>query len=126
MSILVKLQELLLPVFGLDSIEEVQPEFALVNDLEADSLDFVEIVYLIEKNFNISLKTDEMILGGVIISSDTLFEDGLLSAEGVEHLKSAFPNRADEFEASTSKVQLFSKLTVGDLAQVIEYKQNEA
>jgi len=126
MSILVKLQELLLPVFGLDSIEEVQPEFALVNDLEADSLDFVEIVYLIEKNFNISLKTDEMILGGVIISSDTLFEDGLLSDEGVEHLKSAFPNRADEFEASTSKVQLFSKLTVGDLAQVIEYKQNEA
>ena len=126
MSILVKLQELLLPVFGLDSIEEVQPEFALVNDLEADSLDFVEIVYLIEKNFNISLKTDEMILGGVIISSDTLFEDGLLSAEGVEHLKSAFPNRADEFEASTSKVQLFSKLTVGDLAQVIEYKQNES
>ena len=126
MSVLVKLQELLLPVFGLDSIEEVQPEFALVNDLGADSIDFVEIVYLIEKNFKVSLKTDEMILGGVIISSETLFEDGLLGSEGVEHLKNAFPNRADEFKENTSKVELFAKLTVNDLAQVIEYKQNES
>ncbi|MEA3492676.1 MAG: phosphopantetheine-binding protein [Campylobacterota bacterium] len=125
MSVLERLQELLLPVFGLDSIEEVQPQFALVNDLGADSIDFVEIVYLIEKNFSVSLKTDEMILGGVVISSDTLFENGLLSAEGVEHLKSAFPDRADEFQADTSKVNLFAKLTIADLAQVIEYKQNE-
>ena len=123
MSILERLRELLLPVFGLDSIDEVQPQFALVNDLEADSIDFVEIVYLIEKNFSVSLKTDEMILGGVVISSETLFKDGLLSSEGVEYLKSAFPDRADEFQANTSKLELFSKLTVSDLAQVIEYKQ---
>ena len=125
MNTLEKLRELLLPVFGLDEIEEIEPHFALVDDLGADSIDFVEIVYLIEKNFNVSLKTDEMILGGVVISSDTLFEDGLLSSQGVEHLKSAFPHRANEFEASTTKAQLFAKLTVADLAQVIEYKQNE-
>ncbi len=126
MDITTQLRELLVPVFGLDSIDEVQPEFALVNDLGADSIDFVEIIYLIEKNFNVSLRTDEMLLGGVIISSDTLFEDGVLSAEGVEHLRSAFPGRADEFRANTTKVELFARLTVADLAQVIEYKQHEA
>jgi len=123
MDILTQLRELLVPVFGLDSIEEVEPEFALVDDLGADSIDFVEIVYLIEKNFKVSLKTDEMILGGVVISGESLFEDGLLTPQGVEHLKSAFPDR--EFEANTTKAQLFAKLTVTDLAQVIEYKQNE-
>ena len=39
-----KLREILLPVLGLDEIEEVQPEHSLVKDLEADSIDFVEII----------------------------------------------------------------------------------
>ena len=49
MEIEYKLRELLMPVLGIANIEEIQPSQALVNDLGAESIDFVEILYLIDR-----------------------------------------------------------------------------
>ena len=47
MEIEYKLRELLMPGLGNANIEEIQPSHALVTNLGAESIDFVEILYLI-------------------------------------------------------------------------------
>lgn len=49
-EIIQKIREALAEGFEVD-IEEIQPEAQMVQTLEMDSLDFVDMVVLIEKNF---------------------------------------------------------------------------
>ena len=114
-----KLRELLLPVFGLDSIEEIKPEHSLVNDLDADSLDFIEIIHVVEVNFGVVLTQEEIMIGGKNMQKGGLFEDGELTAGGEALLKKNFPERADQLKIGMTKVEMFSLLTVRDLGNII-------
>jgi len=49
-----------MPVLGIANIEEIQPSHALVNDLGAESIDFVEILYLIETHFGVKIQIQEI------------------------------------------------------------------
>lgn len=124
MDIETKLREILLPVLGLTSIEEIKPENALVADLGADSIDFVEIIYLIERNFGVVLKTNQIFSGGLKVSADDLFQDGTLTQEGADMINKRI-NPVKPFLAGINKAQLFSALTVKDLANIIKLKKNE-
>jgi acyl carrier protein len=116
------LRELLLPVFGLDSVDEIRPDHSLVYDLGAESLDFVEIMYVIERNFGIVLKTREIILGGSKLTEDSIFEDGVLTDEGVALIRKQFPNHTNEIKAGLTKVGMYSLITVRDMAAIIKAK----
>ena len=116
------LRELLLPVFGLESVDEIQPEHSLVHDLGAESLDFVEIMYVIERNFGVVLKTREIILGGSKLTEESIFEDGALTEEGVALIKQQFPNHADDIKTGLTKVEMYSLITVRDMAAIIKAK----
>lgn len=125
MEIIDKLRKILLPVFGLNSIDEIKPESSLVNDLGADSIDFVEIVYLIERNFGIVLNTNEIIIGGVTINSEKLFIEGKLTKKGADLLNKNSPGRYTKFRTDMSRIELFSSITVKDLAQIIIIKSKK-
>ncbi len=125
MSIEAKFRELLVPVLGFDDVEEVITDAAFVKDLGADSLDFVEIVYVIEKNFGVVLKTNEIILGGESIDEDMVFEDACLTQAGEEIIAKKFPGNEARFRAGMTKVELFSLITVRDLINIIELKLAE-
>jgi acyl carrier protein len=114
-----KLREILLPVFGLDSIEEIKPEHSLVKDLDADSLDFIEIIQLVELNFGVVITQEEIMIGGKNFDSGGLFEDGKLTAGGEELLKKNFPGKTGDLKTGMTKVELFTLLTVRDLANII-------
>jgi len=85
-----KLRELLLPVFGLDSVEQIKSQDSLINDLGADSLDFVEIIYILEHHFGVVVKADEIMIKGANINTDDLFIDGRLSEKGAKILQKNF------------------------------------
>ena len=120
-----KLRELLVPVFGVSSIEEIQPENSLVNDLGADSLDFVEIIHLIEVNFKVTVNAGELIAGGNKVNVDELFKDGRLTSEGVKTIQEKFSIKKDFIHEGMTKIDLFSLLTVKDLAEIINNRINE-
>jgi acyl carrier protein len=115
-----KLRELLLPVFGVDSVELIKPEHSLVNDLDLDSLDFIEILHLIEVNFGVVITLDDTLVRGLNVDTSKLFEDGILTSEGEVVLKENFPDRVDQLKPGMSKIELFSLITVGDLANIID------
>jgi acyl carrier protein len=114
-----QLRKTLLPVFGFNSVAEIPEDSALVKDLGADSLDFIEIIYLIERDFGVVLKTNELVLGGVSVREDNLFVEGKLTEEGVSLLKQQFPESNGRFAAGMTKVGLFQSVTVRDLANII-------
>jgi acyl carrier protein len=120
-----QLRQLLLPVFGLTTVDEVPPDASLVNDLGAVSLDFVQIVYLVEKEFGVILKTNAILTGSVSGNPDDLFKDGKLTAEGAALLNQRLPGRLCAFTAGLGKADLFGTVTVRDLARVIDGKLAE-
>ena len=124
MNIEEKLRELLIPVFALNSIDDIQPEHSFVNDLGADSLDFVEIIYLIESHFGVVLKVNELISGTIKINPDDLFTDGLLTEEGAAIIHENLPESSDRFKAGLTKKDIFSLLTVKDLVNLIRIKMS--
>lgn len=126
MDVLTRLRQLLLPVFGLDSIDEIEPSASLVNDIGADSLDFVEITYLIEKEFGVVLKTSELLVAGAKVDTDSLFVEGRLSDEGLESLRGYLPKDSQRFRAGMTKMDLFQSLSAQDLADLIRQRLETA
>jgi acyl carrier protein len=117
-----QLKEILARVFNLENGETINDSNSLIADLGADSLDFVEIIHLIERTFGVVIKTDEIMLGSSGLNMDELFVDGYLTAAGALQLKGAFPAKQEQFRDAMTKVDMFSLLTVADLAAIIRAK----
>lgn len=120
-----KLAGLLVPVLGLDSAADARPELSLVDDLGAESIDFVEIVYMIKKEFGVELKPNALISGMGGMSADEIFEDGRLTAAGAAFINGKLPASPAKFREGMAKVELFTALSVGDLARIIDFKLQE-
>ncbi len=125
MSVEEKLRQSLLPVFGFNSVEQIPEDAALVNDLGADSLDFVEIIYLIERDFGVVLKANELVFSGVPVSADTLFVEGRLTEEGASMLRNQMPGQNGRFQTGMTKADLFQSITARDLANIIRLRKAE-
>ena len=54
-----KVKEFLIEDLEIDE-EKIQPEARLKEDIGIDSLDFVDIVVIVEKKFGFKIKTEEM------------------------------------------------------------------
>ena len=54
-----KVKEFLIDDLEIDE-EKIQPEARLKEDIGIDSLDFVDIVVIVEKKFGFKIKTEEM------------------------------------------------------------------
>jgi acyl carrier protein len=122
MDIDTRVRTLLLPVFGLGSIDEIKPSQSLVTDLGAESLDFVEIVFLIEKEFGIKLETSEIVAGGTRDAIDRIFNEGRLTVEGLRIIRERLPHDPERFTEGMSKMSIYQLITVSDLVQIITAK----
>lgn len=120
-----KLAVMLVPVLGANSADEIKPELSLVDDLGAESLDFVEITYLVKKEFGVELKVSAIVSGAASANPEELFHDGALTDAGAAVINTKLPGRAKPFAAGMTKADIFSSLTVGDLAAIIAMKQAE-
>lgn len=86
-----EIAQLLADVMGMEK-EEITPDQELVNDLGAESLDFVEFNADLEKRFNITLpkKTSLQIAGKITGNPERFYHpDSGLTAEGVELLENS-------------------------------------
>ena len=120
MNIENKLRELLIPCFGLNTIDEIQPHHALVNDLGATSLDFVEISFIIESHFGVIIKTDELMIGGTSVNPEDIFDEGVLTENGAALLNGSV--NSTKFTAGQTRRTLYESITIADLAHIIELK----
>ena len=84
-----KAQECLAGALGIDA-EEIKPESSLVRDLGAESIDFIDILFRLEKAFDIKIPSGELFPAN-LLSENGLVQEGRLTAEGLKVLRVKMP-----------------------------------
>ncbi len=84
-----KVQEILAAALGIDR-EEIQPGVSLTRDLGAESIDFIDIIFRLEKTFDIKIPSGELFPGN-ILNDERLVQSGMVTPLGLEELKNKVP-----------------------------------
>lgn len=120
-EIFAKVQEALVDALGVDE-EEVTPDATLVGDLGAESIDFLDIVFKLEKSFDITIPREELSPEDILTNSQYV-QDGVVTDEGMAELKRRMPwADLSEFEKNPRVQDFGNLLTVGDLCSYVETK----
>jgi len=106
------------------SREEVTLDRALFADLGADSLDFIDIVFSIERAFGIKVRDSELdFLSRLDFSSPAVMRDGYLTRETVDGLSEWLPRlREVPDPAAVTPRALFALVTIETLCVLVERK----
>ena len=105
-------------------VDDVKPESRLTDDLGADSLDFIDIIFLIEKKFGIKVREGEFdFVSRLDFSSPAVMRQGYLTAEAIEKLKERLPalNQVPD-PTKVTPAKLFSLISVETLCLLVERK----
>ena len=118
-----KVQETLVDALGVDD-DEVTEEATLVDDLGAESIYFLDIVFRLEKNFGIKIPRGELFPEN--LAADASFvEDGKVTEEGIATLKEKMPHADIDSFADDPKVENIQSLfTVNMIVNFVENKLN--
>jgi len=116
-----KVRTALVDALGVDE-EEVLPEATMVGDLGAESIDFLDIVFRLEKSFGIEIPRSELFPEDILTNAEYV-KDGKVTANGVAELKKrmAFADLA-KFEQNPVVQDFGNLLTVKDLCRYVEGK----
>ncbi|MFA9476921.1 acyl carrier protein [Phycisphaerales bacterium AB-hyl4] len=116
-----KVQDVLEDALGVDD-DEVTPEAKLVEDLGAESIDFLDIVFRLEKAFGIKIEQSELFPENVL-NDPQYVQDGEVTDEGMAELRKRLPHvDLSEFESSR-KVEDFSNVfTVDAIVKFVQSK----
>ena len=116
-----KVQEALVDALGVDE-EEVKPEATLQGDLGAESIDFLDIVFRLEKAFNIKIERGELFPEDILTNTEYV-DDGKVNATGLAKLKERMPFAdLSKFAADPNIQNLAKQLTVQDMCNFVEHK----
>ena len=116
-----KVQEALVDALGVDD-DEVVPTATLQGDLGAESIDFLDIVFRLEKAFGIKIERGELFPEDILTNTEYV-QDGKVNAVGLTKLKERMPF-ADltKFEKDPVVQKLGQQLTVQDMCNFVEHK----
>lgn len=117
-----KVSEVLIDALGVED-DEVTPEATMIEDLGAESIDFLDIVFKLEQTFGISIDREELFPDDILTSSEFL-KDGKVTPEGVAKLKERMPFAdLEKFEQNPVVQDFANLLTVADLCRFVEHKK---
>ena len=116
-----KVQTALVDALGVDE-EDVTPEATMVGDLGAESIDFLDIVFKLEKAFGIEIPRKELSPEDILTNAEYV-KEGKVTPAGIAELKSRMPFvNFTKFEANPNVREFSNLMTVGDLCRYVESK----
>ncbi len=106
---------------------DMTPESRLTDDLGADSLDFVDMVFMLDREFDIRVRETEFnFLTRLDFSSPEVMKEGFLTSPVVDRLASWLPAIATIADRSRiTPRQLFSLITVESICIVVQRRLDE-
>jgi acyl carrier protein len=117
-----KVREILVDALGADE-SECTMDATLMGDLGAESIDFLDIVFRLEKTFNVKIPRGELFPDNFAASDPSLTKDGVLTPTGVAELRKRLPHADTEKFAKDPKVENIPDLfTVGMIVKFMEAK----
>src|SRR5216683_2853890 len=72
-------------------VEEIKPISTLQGDLGAESIDFLDIVFRLEREFDIQIPQQELFPEAIFRDAPELVKDGRLTPEALEVLRTRMP-----------------------------------
>src|SRR5438045_8557307 len=117
-----KVKVVLVDALGVDE-EEVKPESVIRDDLGAESIDFLDIMFRLEKAFNIKIPRGELMPEN-LVSDPTLVQDGKVTVKGIALLREKMPfsNDIDAFAADPELEKMSRLFTVTMIVNFVEWK----
>ncbi len=116
-----KVQAALVDALGVED-DEVTPEATMVGDLGAESIDFLDIVFKLEKAFGISIPREELFPDDILTNASYV-KDGKVTSEGINELKKRLPwANLSNFEQNPRVQDFGNLLTVDDLCRYVAGK----
>lgn len=104
--------------------DSVKIDSILMSDLGAESLDFLDIVFKIERAFAIQITRGEMERAARGDMTDEEFApSGVISAAGLERLKTLMPEAADRIQPGLRPVQILTLFSVRTFANLVIAKK---
>jgi len=118
-----KVKDVLVSTLAVDE-EEVKPEAKLKTDLNAESIDMLDITFQLEKTFGIKIPKGDLVPENLFTDPE-LVQNGKMTPKGVEQLKTRMPF-ADltEFEKDPQVAKVWDIFTVDTLVRFVMTKVN--
>jgi len=120
-EVFAKVKDVLMDALGVDE-EEVTENATLQGDLGAESIDFLDIVFRLEKTFGIKIPRGEL-FPEEILNNPEYVEAGKLTSNGMAALKAAMPH-ADfaDFESDPDITKMPNLFTVKTIVKYLTTK----
>ena len=121
-----KVQEVLVDALGVDD-DEVTGEATLMGDLGAESIDFLDIVFRLEKSFGIKIPREELFPIENMMNNPEFVNNGKLTEAGLAELRDKMPHtNLATLEDDPDINKLPNLFTVNSIVNYIEIKLNAA
>jgi len=121
-EILRQVQEVLVDALGIDE-EEAVADASLMGDLGAESIDFLDIVFRLEKVFGIKIPREELFPIENMMTNPDFVSNGKLTAKGLAEMRIRMPHTdLASFEGDPDINKLGDLFTVNSIVNYIEGK----
>jgi acyl carrier protein len=122
-----KVRDTLVDALGVDD-DEVTPSARLKADLGAESIDFLDIVFRLEKNFSIKIPRSELFPESLFAADSGFAENGKVTDKGIAELRSKLPHAdkasIDKLAADPKVENVEDLFTVNMVVNFLESKLN--
>src|SRR5579883_1054045 len=89
-KILARVTTVLVQTLGVDE-EDVTPAVSLLGDLGAESIDLLDIVFRLEREFSITIPRGELFIEPDSLGDENYARDGRVTTEGLDALRARMP-----------------------------------
>ena len=121
-----QVQEVLVDALGVDD-DEVAAEATLMGDLGAESIDFLDIVFRLEKAFGIKIPREELFPAENLMNDSEFVYNGKLTEKGLAELRERMPHTdITAFESDPDINKLGDLFTVNAIVNYVDGKLNSA
>ncbi|MGA2092608.1 MAG: acyl carrier protein [Sedimentisphaerales bacterium] len=121
-EVLEQVREVLVDALGVDD-EEVVGGASLMGDLGAESIDFLDIVFRLEKQFGIKIPREELFPVETLMNNREFVSNGKLTEKGLAELRAKMPHTdLSEFQKNPDINKLGDLFTVDSIVNYVESK----
>ena len=107
-------RDTLVDALGVDE-DEVTPKATLMGDLGAESIDFLDIVFRLEKNFNLKIPRGELFPENLVAADSGFIVDGKVTPDGIAELREKMPHADIDLLAKDPRVEKVQDLFTVDM-----------
>ena len=107
--------------------EEITPAATLQGDLGAESIDFLDIVFRLEREFDIKIPRDELFPESIFQGDPNFVQDSRVTEPGLAELRARMPFAdLSKFEQNPEVSAIGDPFTVDLLRRYVEAKLGQA